>query len=252
MSDFITTAASYLLGAARDDRAHFTDQAAKLWSELPRQAAQSWENEALQEQLNRFAALECGAGTYPVTGSLDRYAARDAAWLNAALAAQHAPLLASALVGAVMTGAGEGEGQDSRDVGAVAFGLAVDRRLKAASANGLLARGHNAVALIGTLAVTAALADRLSLDPAQSRNALGVAGSLASGSSKLRPDISWIQAAWMARSAVLATHLARLAFVGPAEVLEGRKGFFNAYAGPGQASLSVLTEHLEATGAGRG
>jgi len=93
---------------------------------------------------------------------------------------------------------------------------------------------------VGVPAAAAAAGRIIGLSDGAMVNALGVAGSLASGSREWQGENATLLAGWMARSAILAAKLAEFGFSGPDEVFEGRKGLFNAYAGSGNYTLEAL------------
>src|SRR5207245_5500083 len=97
-------------------------------------------------------------------------------------------------------------------------------------------RGWHATSSIGTLGCAAATARILGLDAGQTRHALGVAASLASGlkenfGSMTKP----FHAGHAARNGVFATMLAREGFTASDTALDGTQGYANAFS---QAKLS--------------
>ncbi|HEX3178182.1 MAG TPA: MmgE/PrpD family protein [Methylomirabilota bacterium] len=98
-------------------------------------------------------------------------------------------------------------------------------------------RGWHATASIGTLGCAAAAARLLGLDVAQTRHALGIAASLASGlkenfGSMTKP----FHAGHAAESGVRAAQLAREGMTASDEALEGRQGYLAAFS---DAALSA-------------
>jgi 2-methylcitrate dehydratase PrpD len=182
------------------------------------------------------------AGPCSIAGVEGAFTARDAAFANGALMAAEAPQPIAAIVAAVAALAEETRADDAAAIAAVGFGLGVLGRLERAAGAGMRARGHLAEGLLGIPAATAAAARTIGLSDAAMIDALGVAGSLASGSREWQGDDADLLGGWMARSAILAARLAQFGFSGPAEVFEGRKGLFNAYAGPGHYSVASLAD----------
>ena len=93
--------------------------------------------------------------------------------------------------------------------------------------------GFHPTAVIGAIAAAGAVATTLGLPPAQIANAIGIAGSMASGIIEYLADGSWtkrMHAGWAAQSGLRAALMARGGFVGPRTVLEGSHGFYKAFA----------------------
>jgi 2-methylcitrate dehydratase PrpD len=94
-------------------------------------------------------------------------------------------------------------------------------------------RGFHPTGTCGTMGAAVAAAKVLKLDPNQTANALGIAGSQAAGSMEFLADGSHTKrfnAGWAAQSGVVAAILARDGFTGPRTILEGKHGFLHAYA----------------------
>jgi len=93
--------------------------------------------------------------------------------------------------------------------------------------------GFHPTAVLGTMGAAAAVAVALNLRKEQFVNALGIAGSMASGIIEYLADGSWtkrLHPGWAAQSGIRAAELARAGFVGPRTVLEGTHGFYYAFA----------------------
>jgi len=135
------------------------------------------------------------------------------------------PLLATALACA------EAEMADGRAVAlAYVVGFEVSAALGAALNPGHYQRGWHATSTLGTLGCAAAAARGLSLDLAQTRHALGLAASLASGlkenfGSMTKP----YHAGHAARNGVLAAALAREGFTASDSALDGPQGYVTAF-----------------------
>jgi len=84
----------------------------------------------------------------------------------------------------------------------------------------------------GIFGATMAAARVLGLDSTQATRALGIAGTLASGSLEYLADGAWtkrLNAGWAGHAGITAAHLAQAGFSGPASVFEGRLGVLHAY-----------------------
>jgi 2-methylcitrate dehydratase PrpD len=141
------------------------------------------------------------------------------------------PLLAAALAAA------EAEPADGAAVVlAYLIGFEVSIALGAALNPDHYTRGWHATSSIGTLGCAAAAASLLRLDPTQTRHALGIAASLASGlkenfGSMTKP----FHAGHAARNGVFAALVAREGLTASDSALEGRQGYAAAF---GQATLA--------------
>jgi len=136
-----------------------------------------------------------------------------------------APLLAAALAAA------EAETASGRDVVlAYLIGFEISAALGIALNPDHYTRGWHATSSIGTLGCAAAAAKILGLDAGQTRHALGVAASLASGlkenfGSMTKP----FHAGHAARNGVFAALLAREGFTSSETALDGTQGYAAAF-----------------------
>ncbi len=108
-------------------------------------------------------------------------------------------------------------------------------------------RGFHPTAICGALGAAAASARLLRLSPQQTNMALGIAGSMASGSMAYLDNGAWtkrLHPGWSSHAGMMAARLAMTDFVGPANILESRYGLLHAY-----SSASDI-QQLEATFAG--
>ena len=93
-------------------------------------------------------------------------------------------------------------------------------------------RGFHPTGIAGALGAAAACGRLLNLDVSQLANALGVAGTMASGSLEYLSDGSWtkrLNPGWAAHAGVTAAGLAACGFTGPMTVLEGPLGVLHAH-----------------------
>jgi 2-methylcitrate dehydratase PrpD len=195
------------------------------------------------------ARAEGGATLCTVVGTSLRTAPSWAALANGTAAHAHdfddtnfalmghpsAPLLAAALACA------EAEPTDGAAVvQAYLIGFEVSATLGLALNPDHYARGWHATASIGTLGCAAAAASVLGLDPVQTRHALGVAASLASGlkenfGSMTKP----FHAGHAARNGVFAAMVAREGLTASDTALDGRQGYAAAFGSPALAPTTV-------------
>lgn len=130
---------------------------------------------------------------------------------------------------------------------ALAAGLEAGCRLTRA-APALLSRGFHSTCTAGVFSATLAVGKLLGLDRERQANALGVCGSFAAGTMEFLSDPEpWskrIQVGYAGQGAIIAARAAGAGFKGPRSILEGRHGYFRAYAGEGNYDLSRVTESL--------
>ena len=107
--------------------------------------------------------------------------------------------------------------------------------------------GLHPTALCGVFGAAAAAATAMDLDRDAFVNALGIAGTQASGLIEWRTDGSWIKRLHPGRAAqsgILAARLAQEGFTGPATIFEGEGGFFNAYSFGEAIDKAAMTRDL--------
>lgn len=136
-----------------------------------------------------------------------------------------APALAAVLA------AGEAHGASGAEVlAAFTAGLEIGCRLATVGAGAFHDRAFHPTSLCGTFAA-AAVAGRLArVEPEPMTWALGLCGSQAAGI--LERGTSWLKRlhpGWAAHCGLSALALARAGFTGPAQVLEGPRGFYAAH-----------------------
>ena len=93
--------------------------------------------------------------------------------------------------------------------------------------------GFHPTAVLGAMGAAAAVAVSLRLSHKQYVNALGIAGSMASGIIEYLAEGTWtkrLHPGWAAQSGIRAADLARAGFIGPRAVFEGTHGLFHGFA----------------------
>jgi 2-methylcitrate dehydratase PrpD len=112
----------------------------------------------------------------------------------------------------------------------------------------LHARHFHPTAITASFAAAAAAGKLCRLSEPQLVHAFGICGSQASGIIEYLADGSWtkrLHPGWNAHAGVIATHLARAGFTGPATVFEGTHGLYQAFAGGHDAAkLGALLASL--------
>jgi len=94
------------------------------------------------------------------------------------------------------------------------------------------ARGFHPTGVAGVFGATMAAGRLLGLDHATLSNALGIAGTMASGSLEYLADGAWtkrLNPGWAGHAGITAASLAGAGFSGPSSVFEGRLGVLHAY-----------------------
>jgi 2-methylcitrate dehydratase PrpD len=116
---------------------------------------------------------------------------------------------------------------------AIAAGYEVTMRVgNALNPASAYARGFHPTGVAGVFGATMAAGRLLGLDTVALTRALGIAGTMASGSLEYLADGAWtkrLNPGWAGHAGITAAHLAKAGFSGPASVFEGRLGVLHAY-----------------------
>ena len=105
--------------------------------------------------------------------------------------------------------------------------------------------GFHPTAILGAMGAAAGAATALGLDKSNFVNALGIAGSMASGIIEYLAEGSWtkrLHPGWAAQSGIRAADLARAGFVGPRTVFEGTHGLYYGFAHSADGDWAKLVE----------
>ena len=208
-----------------------------------------------------FAAEQGGAPQATALGHAEAMPAVWAAFVNGVLAHSldyddtHLPsvLHPSASVVPAALAAAEATGADGRQlVAAIACGLEICVRLgmagydRASGASVYFEHGQHATSICGAMgaALSVGLLSGLGADGIV--HALGVAASMSSGiieANRTGGTVKRLHCGWAAHAGVSAAQLVRHGITGPATVLEGRFGFFQAWL-HGQVDHLAVTDGL--------
>jgi 2-methylcitrate dehydratase PrpD len=104
--------------------------------------------------------------------------------------------------------------------------------------------GFHPTAIFGAMGAAAGVAAALKLDTRQIVDALGIAGSMASGIIEYLAEGAWtkrMHAGWSAQSGLRAALLARAGFSGPRTVFEGTHGLYHGFANTTKGDFNALT-----------
>ena len=159
------------------------------------------------------------------------------------------PVHASAVVLPAVVAAGERYGRAGADVlRGYVVGTELMCRLALVAPTAIHRAGFHPTAVIGALGAAAGVGAALRLSPRQLTDALGVAGSLASGiieSLAAGTGTTRLPAGGAAPAGLRAALLGREGFLGPRTVLEGEHGFFHAFGVPEiEPDFRFVTEGL--------
>jgi 2-methylcitrate dehydratase PrpD len=110
--------------------------------------------------------------------------------------------------------------------------------------------GFHPTAVFGALGAAAGVASALKLSNAQWVNALGIAGSMASGIIEYLAEGTWtkrMHPGWAAQSGYRAARMAQEGFTGPRTLFEGDHGFFHAFANLDECHFSEMLDSVGVT-----
>lgn len=147
------------------------------------------------------------------------------------------------LVPALLAAAEEWSLPNDRTMLGIAAGTELLCRLALTLPKAVHKAGFHPTAVLGTFAATFGICVACRADEKVTENALGIAGSMASGIIEYLGDGSWtkrMHPGWSAQSALRAFALARAGFIGPKKVFEGTHGAFRTFA----PSVTPRTEAL--------
>jgi 2-methylcitrate dehydratase PrpD len=141
---------------------------------------------------------------------------------------------------------GEKERTSGQDVlTAAVAGYETVIRLGAAVRHGFHARGFHATSVCGVFSSALVAARLMGLNETKAVNALGIAGSFASGSLEFLSDGSstkQLHPGWASHGGIVAAYLAAEGASGPASILEGDAGLFRLYAGTNVEAATITKD----------
>jgi 2-methylcitrate dehydratase PrpD len=126
----------------------------------------------------------------------------------------------------------------------IAVGVETICRLSLVTPKMVHKAGFHPTAVLGAMAAAAGIAAALKLDRRQIVDALGIAGSMASGIIEYLAEGAWtkrLHPGWAAQAGLRAALLAKHGFVGPRTVFEGTHGFFHGFANTVKGDYDALT-----------
>ena len=126
----------------------------------------------------------------------------------------------------------------------IAVGTEVLCRLSLVVPKSVHKAGFHPTAIFGAMGAAAGVSAALGLNAKQTVDALGIAGSMASGIIEYLAEGAWtkrLHPGWAAQSGMRAALLGRSGFVGPRTVFEGVHGLFQGFAHTAQGDYAALT-----------
>lgn len=187
------------------------------------------------------AGVDVG-GPCTVIGLAGGFSPADAAMLNGTAAHgedfddtfEGGPVHAGAVILPAVLVAAERHAASGRTaLRAIAIGAEIACRLSVVVPKATHKAGFHPTAVFGAIGAAAAAGTVLGLSQAQLVNALGIAGSMASGIIEYLAEGTWtkrLHPGWAAQSGYRAARLAQGGFTGPRTLFEGTHGLFHGFA----------------------
>ena len=155
------------------------------------------------------------------------------------------PVHSSTVIGPAVLAAAERFGCAGPDVlaGFVA-GVETLCRLSMVIPKAIHKSGFHPTAVLGAMGATLAVSRAMRLNKKQTVDALGIAGSMASGIIEYLAEGAWtkrLHAGWSAQVGIQAARLGQQGFLGPRTVFEGTHGLYYAFARSAEGNYDVLT-----------
>ena len=191
-------------------------------------------------------------GACTALGHAGSYGAEDAALLNGTAAHgedfddtfEGGPVHSGAVVVPAVLAACERFGRNGNSaLLGIAAGVETMCRLSLVAPKLIHKAGFHPTAVLGAMASALAVAKTLDLNPRQTADALGIAGSMAGGIIEYLAEGAWtkrLHAGWAAQSGLRAARLAKEGFTGPRTVFEGTHGLFFGFAHTSQGNFAEL------------
>jgi 2-methylcitrate dehydratase PrpD len=156
------------------------------------------------------------------------------------------PVHAGAVIIPAVLGAAEHHALAGSDLArGVAVGCEMMCRLCLVAPKRVHKAGFHPTAVFGALGAAAGVASALRLDNTQWFNALGIAGSMASGIIEYLAEGAWtkrMHPGWAAQGGYRAARMAQAGFTGPRTLFDGEHGFFHAFANSDGCDFSAMLD----------
>ena len=125
----------------------------------------------------------------------------------------------------------------------IAVGCEVMCRLCVVAPTRVHKAGFHPTAVFGALGAAAGVSTALGLDETQWWNALGIAGSMASGIIEYLAEGAWtkrMHPGWAAQAGYRAARMGQAGFTGPRTLFDGEHGFFHAFANSDDCDFTAM------------
>jgi 2-methylcitrate dehydratase PrpD len=156
------------------------------------------------------------------------------------------PVHAGAVIVPAALAVAERERLSGRDaLKGIAVGVELTCRASLVAPKLIHKAGFHPTAVLGAMGAAAGVATALGLPKKQFVDALGIAGSMASGIIEYLAEGTWtkrLHPGWAAQSGIRAVDLARSGFVGPRTVFEGAHGLYHGFARTTSGDWAKLLE----------
>jgi 2-methylcitrate dehydratase PrpD len=156
------------------------------------------------------------------------------------------PIHAGAVIVPAVLALAEREKAPGKDaLKAIAIGVELTCRASTVAPKMIHKAGFHPTAVVGAMGAAAAASVVLRLEKKHLVDALGIAGSMASGIIEYLAEGTWtkrMHPGWAAQSGIRAADLARKGFIGPRTVFEGEHGFLHGFANTTKGAWERLVD----------
>ena len=203
-----------------------------------RAALESWESEGDSTAIGHARALDA-AGAAFVNGTAAHGEDFDDTF-------EGGPVHAGAVIVPALLAVAERRNLGGSDLlFGLAVGVEVTCRGSLVAPKRIHKAGFHPTAVFGALGAAAGVSSALRLDTGQWCNALGIAGSMASGIIEYLAEGAWtkrMHPGWAAQAGYRAARMAQAGFTGPRTLFEGEHGFFHAFANSDRCDFSAMLD----------
>ena len=155
------------------------------------------------------------------------------------------PIHSSCVIIPAVLAACERFGRDGRDaLLGIAGGIEATCRLSMVVPKAVHRSGFHPTSVLGTIGAALATAKAMGLHQQQTVDALGNAGSMASGIIEYLAEGAWtkrLHPGWAAQAGIQSARISAQGFLGPRTVFEGTHGLFNGFARTVEGDYGALT-----------
>lgn len=155
--------------------------------------------------------------------------------------------VSASVVPAALAAAEETRADGEAFLAALVLGMETAVRLGMVTGSAFHDRGFHPTGICGAFASTLVAGKLLGLEESKLVDALGLCGSMASGSMEFLTDGTWVKRmhpGWAAHSGLVAARFASCGFSGPRAVFDGRFGLYRSHLGGTDWDLEPLTRDL--------